>query len=361
MTLVTDIESLISDDPYGFDEAAKAAKLLPLLNRLTSHHAQGSPEFARIVDSYFGHRSAADFEDLPFLPVRIFKRRRLSSVSPDDEYKVLTSSGTTSQIPSQIVLDRPTARLQRQALSKLVQSYLGPNRLPMLIVDSESILRDRNRFSARAAGILGMMNFGRKHVFALDSQMKVDLDAIRDFVEEWRGQPVLIFGFTFMVYQHLFGAMKDAALRFDDALLVHSGGWKKLIDRAVDRQTFNRLADEQAGIGAVHNFYGMVEQVGSVFLDCEAGHFHASDFSQVLVREPGTWRVLEDGEEGLIQVMSALPLSYPGYSILTEDRGRVVHRGRCSCGREGVGFVIEGRLPEAEIRGCSDTYAEDRA
>lgn len=361
MTIEGDVKALISDKPYGLDDDEKRARLLPLLNQLTLHHTEASVEFGRVVDAFFGRDHATAFEDLPFLPVRTFKLRRLSSVSKEDEYKVLTSSGTTSQVPSRIVLDRLTARLQRLALSKLVQSYLGPNRLPMLLVDSESILEDRQRFSARAAGVLGMMNFGRKHSFMLDAEMKVDVDALRAFVDTWGEERVLIFGFTFMAYQHLFETMNELGLRFDDAVLVHSGGWKKLTDQAVDRNTFNRLAEETSGIGAVRNFYGMVEQVGSVFLECEVGHFHASDFSHVIVREPGSWRVVDDGEEGLIQVLSALPLSYPGYSILTEDRGRIVHRGLCECGRKGVGFVIEGRLPEAEIRGCSDTYAAEHA
>ena len=61
----------------------------------------------------------------------------------------------------------------------------------------------------------------------------------------------------------------------------------------------------------------------------------------------------------LAQVLSALPTSYPGQSILTEDLV-TIHSGTssfCSCGRPGLGFQVVGRLPKSEARGCSDTFS----
>jgi hypothetical protein len=59
----------------------------------------------------------------------------------------------------------------------------------------------------------------------------------------------------------------------------------------------------------------------------------------------------------LIQTFSILPRSYPGNSLLTEDIGVIVGEDDCSCGRNGKYFLVEGRLPTAELRGCSDTFA----
>lgn len=63
------------------------------------------------------------------------------------------------------------------------------------------------------------------------------------------------------------------------------------------------------------------------------------------------------GEAGIVQVVSMLPESYPGHSLLTEDEGVILGEDDCPCGRRGKYFKILGRLPQAEIRGCSDTYA----
>jgi hypothetical protein len=63
------------------------------------------------------------------------------------------------------------------------------------------------------------------------------------------------------------------------------------------------------------------------------------------------------GEKGIIQVVSILPGSYPGHSLLTEDEGELLGEDDCPCGRLGKYFRISGRLKNADIRGCSDTYA----
>ena len=110
------------------------------------------------------------------------------------------------------------------------------------------------------------------------------------------------------------------------------------------------------GIQRVHNFYGMAEQVGSVFVECEHGHLHAPVFADVIARDPYTLEPAKLGSEGLLQVVSAIPTSYPGHSILTEDLGVIDGIDDCPCGRLGKYFSINGRLPKTEVRGCSDTH-----
>jgi hypothetical protein len=49
-----------------------------------------------------------------------------------------------------------------------------------------------------------------------------------------------------------------------------------------------------------------------------------------------------------------LPLSYPGHNILTEDIGIIKGIDNCKCGKKGKYFKVLGRVPDAELRGCSD-------
>ena len=57
---------------------------------------------------------------------------------------------------------------------------------------------------------------------------------------------------------------------------------------------------------------------------------------------------------GLIQTLSLLPVSYPGQSILTEDIGVIHGIDNCKCGKLGKYFSVLGRVPDSELRGCSD-------
>ena len=77
------------------------------------------------------------------------------------------------------------------------------------------------------------------------------------------------------------------------------------------------------GVSRVINFCGVVEQVGSVFFQNTLGALHAPVFADDMVRDPITLRVLPAGQRGLIQVLSVLPRSYPGHSLLTEDLGEI--------------------------------------
>ena len=109
----------------------------------------------------------------------------------------------------------------------------------------------------------------------------------------------------------------------------------------------------------MHNFYGMAEQIGTVFVECERGFLHAPNAADIIVRDPATWEVVADGEVGVAQTFSALPESYPGHSVLTEDLARVEAVDSCPCGRRGKTVSFMGRVPEAELRGCSDVHARE--
>ena len=69
----------------------------------------------------------------------------------------------------------------------------------VLVVDDASFLRDRSRFNARAAGILGFSNFGRDHLYLLDENLQPDWDALQQWLQTHPDEPVLLFGFTFIV------------------------------------------------------------------------------------------------------------------------------------------------------------------
>ena len=68
--------------------------------------------------------------------------------------KTMTSSGTTGQAVSKIYLDKTTSANQQKAMVKIVSDFTGSNRMPMIIIDCPSVIKNRTMFSARGAGIL---------------------------------------------------------------------------------------------------------------------------------------------------------------------------------------------------------------
>lgn len=352
-------------------EALMAQRLLPGeqrtslregLDELVAWHRDRCPSYARLLDVIHpGYAGAGTLADLPWIPVGLFKSHDLASVPPAERFKVLTSSGTTGAVPGRVVLDRTTAALQTRGLAWTMTALLGPRRLPMLIVDVQDLLTDRRSASARGAGVLGMMTFGRDHLFALDPGQRLREAELRAWLARHGQAPFLVFGFTFMVWEHLVERAGAMGLDLSQGVLVHSGGWKKLLDRSVDRATFKAALARATGLSRVHDFYGMVEQVGSVFLEGEDGLLHPPPFGEVLIRDPQTWDLAPPGQPGVVQVLSLLPRSYPGHSLLTEDLGVLLPTAAGADGRPGRGLSILGRAPRAELRGCSDTQAPVRS
>lgn len=350
----------LGDSPFAVPAAEKTQRLLDGLNQLTAHHRAGCPEYDRIVSAIFRQGQATRLEEVPWLPVQLFKRAEMRSVTRESIVKTLTSSGTSGQTPSRIFLDRDTASLQTRALVKISGEFIGKSRLPMVIIDDDSFLKDRTKFNARAAGILGFSNLGRDHFYLLDASLAPDWDAFDAFLARHSDRPILFFGFTFIVWQSFVeAAMRDGrSYRLPQgSALIHGGGWKRLEDRKVSAKAFKDALRRTFGIEHVHNYYGMVEQVGSIYFECDAGHLHTPVYSDVLVRSERDLSLVANGQPGLIQLVSLLPRSYPGHSLLTEDVGTILGEDDCPCGRMGKYFSVHGRLKNVEMRGCSDTRA----
>ena len=354
-----EISEILEIPPYSLNKIQKQELLNSNLNLLFRHHYDKCTPFKKMMDANkYEYLREYNFQDLPYLPVRLFKNFELKSISDEEVVKTMTSSGTSGQAVSKIYLDKETASMQTKTLTKIVSSFIGNKRVPMIIIDSESVIKDRNLFSARGAGILGFSIFGHKRIFALNNQMELNVNELKEFLDVHKGERIFMFGFTFMIYQHFYKELEKLDIKLDlsNALLIHGGGWKKLINEALTPDIFKQKLNKVCNISQVYDYYGMVEQTGAIFMECENGHLHAPIFSDIIIRRVVDFSIADIGEKGIIQVVSILPRSYPGQSLLTEDEGVIIGEDTCNCGRLGKYFKIIGRIKQAEIRGCSDTY-----
>lgn len=355
-------DEILEKMPYSLNKEKKEKLLMDRLLFLTEYHKEYCSEYARILASIsYSKEKVKSYKDIPFLPVRLFKELPLKSVSDDKVVKMMTSSGTSGQSVSKIYLDKVTSSNQQKTMVKIVSEFTGSSRMPMIIIDCPSAVKDRRVFSARGAGILGFSIFGTKKMYALNDEMQLDISGLQDFLEKYKGEKILLFGFTFIIWQYFYKELlqlKEKGIAFDlsNAILIHGGGWKKLINEAVSSKEFHQCINKICGLNRIHNYYGMVEQTGCIYMECECGHLHSSIYSDVIVRNPEDFSECEIGEKGILQVVSTIPESYPGHSLLTEDEGMILGEDDCPCGRKGKYFKIYGRLKNAEIRGCSDTF-----
>lgn len=318
------VDGLLEDLPFSLNKHEKKNAFNTILNELTKHHYSKCPEYKKIIDTLeFDASNNKDFQVIPPIPVRLFKNYNLCSVDKINIIKTMTSSGTSGQNVSKIYLDRSTATNQTKVLAKVLSGFLGKKRLPMLIIDTKSILKNRNNFSARAAGVLGFTMFGYDVTYALNEDMTIDFEIVQKFLEKHEGLDILVFGFTSIIWEHFHKPLSKNCnknkVNIENGILIHGGGWKKLQNESVDTISFRERINTSCGIKKIHNYYGMIEQTGSIYMECESGFLHCSNFSDIETLN-NELNQCEKGEEGLVKLYSVLPYSYPGHVILTEDR-----------------------------------------
>ncbi|MER2492168.1 acyl-protein synthetase [Catenovulum sediminis] len=350
--------SLVNMPVYGLNKLEKKQFLTARLLELTQHHYQHCGEYKRLLHCIGETCMPKDAEHIPPVAARLFKEYQLKSIDEEEIFRLMRSSGTHGS-QSSIYLDADSAKLQSQVLVKILQHWLGKARRPMLLIDAAQSVQNKNGMTARAAGLQGLSFFGRNHCYALNSDMQLDVARITEFFQRYEQENILIFGFTFIVWQQFIQQLEKLNLKFNlqNATLIHGGGWKKMQQQAVNDALFQQHIKNRLGDVAVHDYYGMVEQTGTIYMQCEHGYLHAPVWSDVMIRDTNDLHLLPFGEKGLIQVNSTLPTSYPGHCILTEDLGVVHGEDDCQCGRLGKYFTVHGRVPNAQVRGCSDTFS----
>ncbi len=343
-------------EPYGIDSKQKKIFFCKEINLLTKHHYSNSYQYKNLLNFFKYNLNNMELENFPFLPTQIFKEIDLLSINKRNILKKMMSSGTSGSSPSRIYLDRDNAYNQIFVLAKIMSTILGKNRLPMLIVDNKTKNPTKISFNARIAAINGFSTFGKDHTYLLNDDESINFIQLTNFLKKFGNSPFFIFGFTSYIFKSIIEKFpKNKTFDFSKGILLHGGGWKKMEDKKIDNKSFKNLLKKKVNLSKIYNYYGLIEQTGSIFLECPlCSCFRTTAFSDILIRDKH-FKVVQNGRKGLIQLFSLLPTSYPGHIVLTEDIGAIIDDNKCICSKSGKRFKVFGRSKKSELRGCSDT------
>ena len=293
-----------------------------------------------------------DWRDVPPAPASAFKTHDLSA-APKDAAILFETSGTTISTPGRVRLG--STDLYEISLLENFAEHLLPDgaRLDAVVFGPTVAAAPRSSlwfmvdrvvsfFCGWAAwGVAG----GEPNWDWLDAAL---LQASSE------GEPVLLLGTTLLFHAY-FERCDRREVRFSlppGSRAMDTGGAKGFrvaLERATIEADFARVL----GIPSTHvvNEYGMAE-MGSQFYDDSylATHQRRAirpgkripPWVRTRVLDPETMDEVGDGVSGVLVHYDLANLEIP-LAIQTEDLGI----------RQGVRLLIEGRLPEAERRGCS--------
>lgn len=359
------VDNLLAFAPYDHSPEQQSAFLESLQEELVYHY-ENNEMFRQFCDrkGFDPYVKIEDLSKIPPVAVSVYKELGgiLNSVPKEDVSFALQSSATSGR-PSTIVVDKTTSKRQAKAMVKVVSDFIGKERKPFLIMDIDPKSANRHLLGARFAAVTGYLKFANKVGYFLNTDEKgvsyFDVKAMKDFLAGIDpDQPVVLFGFTYILYQNVLKAIEDSDIDIKlpkGSKIIHIGGWKKLESEKISKELFNEKISSIFGIRPedVIDIYGFTEQMGLNYPDCQCGYKHTSAYTSVIVRDPATREVLPPGKEGMLEFISPVPHSYPGNVVLTDDIGYIAD-GACPYGRGGQRFKIVGRLKKAEVRGCGD-------
>src|SRR3989344_6631913 len=180
------IDAILKENPYARTERAD---FLSAIRESLQHHYKYSKNFRKFVDvNAFDINKDFSVQEIPFLPVSVFKELELITGSPDKIKKRVFSSATSGNKPSTICLDQITIDRQRAALTQIMSDYLGTQRKNFIILDSPKVAHSADgEVSSRGSAVRGMLPFALRTFFVLNDDLTINKEELGQTLDSLRG------------------------------------------------------------------------------------------------------------------------------------------------------------------------------
>lgn len=266
-------------------------------------------------------------EDIPFLPIELFKVRDVYCGDAEPE-KVFTSSNTGGTVASRHMMQ--SLALYEQAFTRAFEQFYGaaegwsiygllPNYLQR---EGSSLVYMVDRLIARC-GSGG---------FYLDEYEKLIADMEAD------AKPKILLGVSYALWD----LAEQYAPKLENTIVMETGGMKGQREE-LPKAEFHKILTTAFGVEKIHSEYGMAELTSQGYSSGD-GVFRAPRWMRVVVRDVNNpLKMLPAGSRGAVSIIDLANISSCAF-IATQDVGRTFEDGS---------FMIEGRLSGADIRGCN--------
>ena len=186
----------------------------------------------------------------------------------------------------------------------------------------------------------GFTNFASKIDYIFDiknGKYQLNYKKIKNILTN-SNNSLIICGFTFLVYSFFIKVLKINKKKFKfprGSFLLHIGGWKKLEEEKVTRNTFMEASVKTLGLkyNNIVDIYGFTEQMGTIYPECSTVS-NTFQTTHLIVRNPYSYEVIKNGIVGTGQFLSMVPKSYVGFSVMTDDLIKIEGYDDCPCGRK---------------------------
>lgn len=317
-------KSIFSAEPNTFDSKALAIFQFQAkendVYREFLHYLDISPDKIRRV------------EDIPFLPISIFKSRDVLSGNAPVQL-LFESSGTGDQVRSKHLITDPELYAQSY-LRGFELVYGNPKNWCILALLPSYLERTTASLVHMCKGLMDASGHPDNGFYLHDlGNLSATINRLKT-----QGQQVLLVGVTFA----LLDLAADFPMQIEHVTILETGGMKgkreEITRAALHQQLLFALHPK-----AIHSEYGMTELLSQAY--CTDGHyFKPSPWMKILVRDSeDPFLLLPYGKSGCLNVIDLANI-YSCSFIATDDIGALSPDGR---------FTVLGRFDKSDLRGCN--------
>jgi hypothetical protein len=274
-------------------------------------------------------------EDIPFLPVEVFKNHAVITRAAEPEI-VFKSSATTGLVPSRHLV-KNKAVYECSVLTAFRRFYGDPAQYTFLALLPHYLERG-NSSLVYMVNYLMQQNPDNPHGFYLHNHAELR-DTIKKQTKE--GRKIFLIGVAY--------ALADLAEQFpvslEGQIVMETGGMKGR-KKELLRQQLHVILRSSFHVDHIHSEYGMTELLSQAYAR-QDGRFECPPWMRVLLREVNDpFAPVETGQSGLINIIDLANINSCSF-LATQDLGRQFEDGR---------FEVLGRADNSDVRGCSLLY-----
>lgn len=266
-------------------------------------------------------------EDIPFLPIELFKSEDVYSTDTAPE-AIFTSSNTGSTVASRHLMASLDA-YRKCFTACFTQFYGRPEQWSIYGLLPSYLEREGSSLVYMTDRLIAACGSGG---FYLDNYEALIADIERD------PKPKILLGVSYALWD----LAERYAPKLQNTIVMETGGMKGR-RKEITKSELHAILCRGFGVEHIHSEYGMAELTSQAYSSGE-GIFRAPGWMRVLVRDindPFDHR--PEAMRGGIDIIDLANLSSCAF-IQTQDVGRIFDDGT---------FAIDGRIAGSDIRGCN--------
>lgn len=272
-------------------------------------------------------QSIRSIDDIPFLPVELFKTEDVYCGTEPPEI-IFTSSNTGSTVASRHLM--ASLECYRRSFTEGFKAFYGePAQWSIYGLLPNYLEREGSSLVYMVDSLIKQCGSGGFYLYDFE---KLLADMAID------PKPKILLGVSYALWD----LAEKYAPKLENTVVMETGGMKGRREE-ISKRELHQILCRGFGVERIHSEYGMAELTSQGYSTGE-GIFRTPAWMRVMVRDVNDpFDHHPEGMRGGVDIIDLANLSSCAF-IQTQDIGRVMNDGS---------FMIKGRIAGSDIRGCN--------